>query len=196
MSSFGNCSICGYRYEDTGMTQCKCVKVCHVGEPTDGFQSFDSSYFEAKPLLYIPAQSLRCKKLHPDAILPVKAHKTDAGYDLFALGCGQIDAGGVLKIPTGIAIAIPAGYVGIISDRSGVGSKGIKVMGGVVDHGYTGDITVCLANINGRNYSHAINKGDKIAQIVIMPIFQGEVVEVDELDDSARGDKGFGSTGV
>lgn len=96
------------------------------------------------------------------------------------------------KIKTGIALEIPDGHVGLICDRSGMGSKGFKVMGGVIDSIYRGDVTVCLTKVGN---SAKIKAGDKIAQIVILPIANPELVEVEELTDTARGEKGFGSSG-
>jgi dUTP pyrophosphatase len=173
-----------------------------------------NTYEDAGNITYIPKYTLPTKKLVENAILPTKAHKTDAGYDLYALEDALIMSHGLVKMKTGVAIAIPAGYVGLICDRSGMGSKGTKVLGGVVDHGYTGDVTVCLANVTEEQYFAdeltddgqkifssvnqpiQIRKGDRIAQIVIIPIFQGEVEEVNELPESQRGEKGFGSSGA
>ena len=99
----------------------------------------------------------------------------------------------IVKIDTGIAVKIPSGYVGLIRDKSSIGSKGIIVCGGVVDSDYTGNIIVCLANVT--NIPYTFNKGDKIAQLLIVPCYTPTLVEVDELSQTERGDKGFGSTG-
>lgn len=131
-------------------------------------------------------------KLDKEAVLPTKAHKTDAGYDLYSVEDVTIHTLQLAKIKTGIAALIPEGYVGLIKDRSSMGSKGIHVFAGVIDHGYNGDISVCLYNTNE---TKIINKGDKIAQIVIIPILCEEVEETFELPDSERGEKGWGSSG-
>lgn len=146
---------------------------------------------------------LKAKKLHPNAKLPTKANKTDAGFDLYALDSNIVlssnsccDSNGTTvatKIKTGISLEIPEGYYGLILDRSSVGSKLIKTLGGVIDCGYRGDITVCLANLS--NFDYMVEAGDKIAQIVINKVEFDSIEEVDELSDSERGEKGFGSSG-
>ena len=108
---------------------------------------------------------LKAKKLHPNAKLPTKANKTDAGFDLYALDSNIVlssnsccDSNGTTvatKIKTGISLEIPEGYYGLILDRSSVGSKLIKTLGGVIDCGYRGDITVCLANLSNLSFSIA-----------------------------------------
>ncbi len=98
-------------------------------------------------------------------------------------------------MPTNIAISIPEGYVGLIWPRSGLAAKnGIDVFAGVIDSGYRGEIKVCLYNSSQINFE--INKGDRIAQIIFHKLPQTEMLEVDSLDDSIRGDSGFGSSGV
>jgi len=98
------------------------------------------------------------------------------------------------KVKTGIALEIPVGMYGQIKDRSGMGSKLIKTLGGVIDSGYRGDVTVCLANLSFHDYT--IKAGDKIAQIVIQKYESLYPVEVAELSDSERGEKGFNSSGT
>lgn len=97
------------------------------------------------------------------------------------------------KIPTGIAVELPEHHVAFIKDKSGLGSKLLKVFGGVIDYGYTGDLTVCLANFSFFDYK--FNKGDKVAQLVIQKVEHYELEEVQELSDSARGENCFGSSG-
>src|SRR5690349_18996278 len=87
------------------------------------------------------------KKLDQDAILFTKAHHSDAGFDIYSLEDVVILPGEIAKIKTGIAINIPTGYVGLIMDKSSMGSKGFKVFGGVVDAGYTGEVMVCLGHM-------------------------------------------------
>jgi dUTP pyrophosphatase len=94
---------------------------------------------------------------------------------------------------TGIALAIPKGFVGQIADRSSMAKKGVKTAGGIIDAGYRGEIHVVLWNISGQEIR--IAHGERIAQILIIPIATPAVVEVKQLDETARGTKGFGSSG-
>jgi dUTP pyrophosphatase len=97
------------------------------------------------------------------------------------------------KVKTGISLEIPEGYYGLILDRSSMGSKLIKTLGGVIDCGYRGDVTVCLMNLSF--FSYVVKAGDKIAQIVINKVEFDDIEEVEELAESERGEKGFGSSG-
>ena len=160
---------------------------------------------------------LKYKKLDPSAVAPKKNNPADAGYDLHALEdtnipslpkqivrfiwsyvniFKSIDLESMVctKIPTGIALQIPQGYFGQINDRSGLGSKGLKVFGGQIDSTYRGDVTVCLMNFSF--FDKEVKKGDRIAQIMILPVASPELVESEELEDSNRGTKGFGSSGI
>ena len=135
------------------------------------------------------------KKLDPAATVPTKANDTDAGYDLYALEDCEIGANNHKLIKTGISMAIPKGYVGLIWPRSGLAYKhGLDVFAGVIDAGYRGDVGVLLYNSRLDHYK--INKGDRIAQILFQKIEDFDLVETDNLDDSARGVGGFGSSGV
>lgn len=98
------------------------------------------------------------------------------------------------KVKTNIGLSIPKGHFGLICDRSGMGSKAIKVMGGVIDASYTGELLVCLINLSFKDYE--IKKEAKIAQILIIPYINMGLYEVDELEPSDRGAAGFGSSGV
>lgn len=145
------------------------------------------------------SNKLIVKKIDTSIPTPSRAHPTDAGIDLYSaqdiliFPSIYVDPSNMAKIRTGIAIELPQDHVGIIHDRSSVGSHGIKVMGGVIDEGYRGEIIVCLANISDRIYK--VKKGDKIAQMVVYPIAKPEIVVADELSESDRGQNGFGSTG-
>lgn len=97
------------------------------------------------------------------------------------------------KVPTGIALEIPFGSYGQINDRSGLGSKAIKVFGGVIDSEYRGDITVCLMNFAFRNYE--VKAGDRVAQIIFKKYENHDFEEATELSNSERNEKGFGSSG-
>jgi dUTP pyrophosphatase len=134
------------------------------------------------------------KKLAQDARVP--EFKTDgaAGADLYALSPAGIKAGGRRLLDTGIAMAIPEGYVGLIRDKSGnANKKGITVLAGVVDSDYRGEIKVLLHNTG--EYTADIWPGDAIAQILFVPVEQAQFQEVSDLDDTERGSGGFGSTG-
>lgn len=139
--------------------------------------------------------NLPIKRTDPAATLPTRAHPTDAGLDLHALHDVTLYASGRAIVPTGIAVAIPVGYVGMVCPRSGVATQGVTVNNapGIVDSGYTGELKVILIN-HSRNPWHA-KAGDRIAQLVILPIVTPGVVEVDELPGTQRGNNGFGSTG-
>lgn len=137
---------------------------------------------------------LLIKKLHPDAKVPTFAHATDAGLDLCAVEPVTLAPGERKSIATGIAMAIPEGYVGLVWDKSGIAHKGgLKTLGGVIDAGYRGEIFVGLHNLADVPYTFEL--GNKVAQILIQKIEQPELVEVDELPEADRGEKAFGSTG-
>ena len=99
-----------------------------------------------------------------------------------------------IKLPTGWAFQPPEGYMLQILQRSGLASKGLIPLGGILDEDYTGEVIVIMLNTTDKYLS--INNGDRIAQMAIRPYYQGEFEEVDELDETERGDGGFGSTGV
>lgn len=138
---------------------------------------------------------LEVKKLDPGAKLPTRAHSDDAGLDLYSVEECILAPGGRRAVKTGIAVAISSGYVGLIWDKSGLAAKaGLKTMGGVIDAAYRGEIMVIVANFSDASY--AIEKGAKIAQLLIQKVELLEVCEVFELDDTARGVDGFGSSGL
>jgi len=153
-------------------------------------------------------------KLDENAIMPQKAYETDGGFDLlapddFTVPCTynvpQSDGTtewipmapgckiGSATIDTGVHMAIPAGYVGMIKSKSGLNVKHGIIADGTIDAGYTGSIKVKLYNLSNDTYK--FNKGDKITQIVILPIPYVELEQVDELPETDRGEGGFGSTG-
>jgi len=136
---------------------------------------------------------LKVKKIHQDAKIPFYHHKGDAGMDIFSCDGCVLEAGETKPIPTGIQIAVPDGYVGLIWDKSGVSLKGIHRLAGVVDSGYRGEVKVVLTNLGDKPF--VVEKGMKIAQLLIQKIEEVEVVEAEELDGTSRGEKGFGSTG-
>jgi len=129
--------------------------------------------------------------------VPFTAPRTgDAGYDLYATEEAVLAPGMSAAIPTGVHIEIPAGYVGIIKDRSSMALKGVHTYGGVIDAGYRGEIKVILNNLSGQPIT--IVRGQKFAQMIIVQIYMEAVETVDTLADlteTARGEGGFGSTG-
>lgn len=137
---------------------------------------------------------LKVKKLCEQAKLPTRVHSTDCGLDLYALDDMKFMPHEAVVISTGIAVSIDNNHVGMICDRSSMAKKGVSVQGGIIDPGYTGEIRVVLANVG--NSMRTICQGDKIAQLLIIPISTPEVIEVTNLDVSERGEKGFGSSGV
>src|ERR1700677_2308894 len=139
---------------------------------------------------------VRLKKLHPDAILPNYAHgaEEDAGQDLRALERTVLRPAKAEAVPTGIAIELPPGYEAQVRPRSGLGLKhSITVNFGTIDPGYRGEIRVIMFNLGLADY--VIEKGDKIAQLIVAPYDAVEWQEGGELTDSARGAGGFGSSG-
>lgn len=138
---------------------------------------------------------IKYKLLHPSLTPPTKAHDTDAGWDLYSALCTTVYPGEVLKIPTGIAISIPTGYVGIIKGRSSVSSQGIDIFGGVIDSGYIGELSILLYNTN-KEHDFYVGYGHKIAQMLILPVPDVEFLEVDSLEETQRGEKGWGSSGI
>lgn len=137
---------------------------------------------------------IKIKKLAPEAILPSRAHSTDVGLDIYSLENGEVAPGEGKVFSTGVAGEFTPYYVGMLTDRSSMAKKGFKLAGGIVDPGYTGELKVVLRNISSKTLS--IIKGDRIAQLLIIPVCTPEVVEVMELSESNRGDKGFGSSGA
>ena len=142
-------------------------------------------------------------KLDEGAILPTRAHETDAGLDLYTPvdvaveRCKWTPSEGLTvgsaTIDTGVHIEIPKGYVGFIKSKSGLNVKHGLTADGVIDSGYTGSVVVKL--FNHTSVTHHFNAGDKIAQLVLLPIITPDLEVVDELEDTERGDGGFGSTG-
>jgi dUTP pyrophosphatase len=137
---------------------------------------------------------LKVKRIHPEAKLPVYGHPGDAGLDLFSVVERDLLPGEVFAVPTGIQIAVPAGHVGLVWDKSGISLKGVHRLAGVIDAGYRGEVQVVMINLSPAPF--ALKKGMKIAQLLVQPVAAVEVVEADSLDDTSRGQGGFGSTGL
>jgi dUTP pyrophosphatase len=137
---------------------------------------------------------LRVRRVHPEAKLPVYGHPGDAGLDLFSVVDRGLAPGEAFAVPTGIQVAIPIGFVGLIWDKSGLSLKRVHRLAGVVDAGYRGEVQVVMINLGPDAFE--IRKGMKIAQMLIQPVATVRVVESDNLDDTSRGEGGFGSTGL
>jgi dUTP pyrophosphatase len=137
---------------------------------------------------------IKVKKLHSEAKLPLYARSGDAGMDLFTPETVIVPKGKIAEIHTGISVEIPDGFVGLFWDKSGLSIKyGIKVLGGVLDSGYRGELIVGIINLGEEDY--VFEKHHKIVQMLIQPVISAEIEEVPELSDSERGQGGLGSTG-
>ena len=137
---------------------------------------------------------VKVKILSEKGRVPTRAHDTDAGWDLYSSEDLQIMPDHRRLVSTSISLAIPEGHVGLVWPRSGLSvRKGIDVFAGVIDSGYRVEVKVCLFNSGATIFD--INKGDRIAQILIQKISDCKMVGVESLDGSDRGDGGFGSSG-
>lgn len=139
---------------------------------------------------------LKVKKIHEDAIIPNFAHPGDAGMDLFSVDKLVVNPTESALVPTGICIELPKDTEAQVRPRSGLALKhSVTVLNspGTIDEGYRGEIKVVLIN-HGKS-PFIIEKGDKIAQMVVKPIYDIDILEVEALDESERGEGGFGSTG-
>lgn len=137
---------------------------------------------------------LKIKRLRESAIIPTRAHASDAGLDLYVMFPCIIESGELKVVRLGIAMEVPEGYEIQIRPRSGLSKKGIIAMLGTVDAGYRGDVAVALLNTTSDEY--VVSPGDRIAQAIINKVELCNPVEVDELSDTDRGESGFGSSGV
>lgn len=145
----------------------------------------------------VPDPFLPVVRLHPEAALPRYAHPGDAGLDLCATVGVELAPGARAMVPTGLAVAVPTGYVGLVHPRSGLAARhGITVLNapGTIDAGYRGEVCVILHNSDPTT-PFTVAPGDRIAQLVVVPVARVVPVEVAALDATARGHGGFGSTG-
>ena len=129
--------------------------------------------------------------LDTGAKMPTKAHAADAGFDIYAREMNFVPARGAAVFDTGVHVEIPVGYIGFLKSKSGLNVKRGITSEGVIDSGYTGSIVVKLYNNDGKDYT--VNEGDKISQIVLLPILTPELEQVESLDITERGGNGFGS---
>lgn len=137
--------------------------------------------------------SLKIKRLDPELPMPSYAYAGDAAFDLYAREEVALAPGARAQAPTGLALAIPEGYAGLIWDKSGISHRsGIKTLGGVVDSGYRGEVMVGVINLSDEPYT--FKRGEKVAQMLVQKIEQAEFEEVDEFAPTERGDRGFGSS--
>lgn len=137
---------------------------------------------------------LKVKKFHKDAKLPTHGHPGDAGIDFYAVKDVYFKALDQAQVPTGIAIEIPKGFVGLIWDKSSISfGHGLKIMGGVVDAGYRGEIIMSLRNLSDKDF--ILQKGHKVAQMIIQKFEHCDILEVDKLTETVRGAGREGSTG-
>lgn len=141
---------------------------------------------------------LAFRRLRPDAVVPHRAYGGDAGLDLTACDRAELAPGERAVVGTGLAVAIPEGHAGFVQPRSGLAARsGITIVNtpGLVDSGYRGELRVVLLNTDLRE-TFVVEPGMRIAQLVIVPIADVHVVEVEELPESERGVRGFGSSAV
>lgn len=140
--------------------------------------------------------ALPVRRLRPEAVLPARAYAGDAGLDLAACERIELGPGERAVVPTGLAVAIPEGYAGFVQPRSGLAARhGISVVNspGLVDAGYRGELRVVLLNTDARE-TFVVEPGMRVAQLVVLPLPGLEIEEVDELPESERGVRGFGSS--
>ena len=139
---------------------------------------------------------LPIRRLRPDAVLPQRAYAGDAGLDLAACERVELAPGARAVVPTGLAVAIPEGYAGFVQPRSGLAARaGISIVNtpGLVDSGYRGELRVVLLNTD-REHSFVVEPGMRIAQLVVVPVPGVAPLEVEELPETERGVRGFGSS--
>jgi dUTP pyrophosphatase len=139
---------------------------------------------------------LPVRRVRPDAVLPSRAYDGDAGLDLPAAEAVVLAPGERAVVGTGLAIAVPEGHAGFVQPRSGLAARhGITIVNapGLVDAGYRGEVKVVLLNTGDEPF--AVEPGMRIAQLVVLPVAEIEPVEVEQLPDSERGAKGYGSSG-
>ena len=139
---------------------------------------------------------LPVRKVRPDAVLPSRAYDGDAGLDLSAAEGVVLAPGQRAVVGTGLAVAVPEGHAGFVQPRSGLAAKhGIMIVNapGLVDSGYRGEVKVVLLNTGDQPF--AVEPGMRIAQFVVLPVAAVELVEVADLPDTERGERGYGSSG-
>jgi dUTP pyrophosphatase len=139
------------------------------------------------------SSALRVVRVHPEAVLPERKTNQSAGYDIASIEEVEIPPRMHRLVRTGIAFTVPEGTYGQLAPRSGLSCKGCTVGAGVIDQDYTGEVRVLLFNLSASPI--ILQKADRIAQLIIKPIATPSVVEVQTLQETERGEGGFGSTG-
>jgi dUTP pyrophosphatase len=138
------------------------------------------------------------RRLRPDAVVPERAYVGDAGVDLASCERVELGPGERAAVGTGLAVAIPGGFAGFVQPRSGLAARhGITIVNapGLIDSGYRGEVRVVLLNTDKRE-PFVVERGMRIAQLVVLAVPEAELVEVDELPETERGVRGFGSSAV
>jgi len=136
---------------------------------------------------------IKIKKLKENAKMPTYAHPGDVGMDLYSLETVTIPPMGHYRFWHGFAMEFPIGYAAIVKDKSSISKAGLHQMGGVFDAGYRGEYNTHLVNLSNEPYT--VEVGDKVSQVIIVPVAIAEIEETDTLSESARGEGAFGSTG-
>lgn len=137
--------------------------------------------------------TLPVRRLDAAAVLPSRAHPDDAGLDLYGLEDATVPPGEGRVLRTGVAVALPPGHVGLVCDRSSMAKRGLKTAGGVIDAGYRGEIGIVVWNLSRE--PQAVKKGERVAQLLVLPIAVPAPVDAEDLGATSRGAGGFGSTG-
>jgi len=166
-------------------------------EPAARLLGAPSIYVSGTLVAHMHSPKILLHQLDPELPVPRHAQPGDAGVDLFARSGGELAPGERSLVPTGVAVAVPAGYVGLVAPRSGLAIRsGISLVNspGVVDSGYRGEIQVVLVNQGSDTFRY--ERGERIAQLVVVPFATQDFELVDELPPSERGADGFGSTGA
>jgi dUTP pyrophosphatase len=136
---------------------------------------------------------VKVKKLKDEAKLPTYGRPGDVGMDMYAMETVTIPPMGHARLWHGFALEFPEGYAAIVKDKSSISKAGLHTMGGVFDAGYRGEYNTHLVNLSGAPYT--VEAGDKVSQLVLLPVGIAELEETDTLSESERGEQGFGSTG-
>ena len=139
---------------------------------------------------------VRVRRIHPEAKLPRYAHfgpNGDMGADLYSVETAELLAGSTRAVATGIAVELPKGFGAVVEDRSGLAARGVTTLAGIIDPGYRGEVRVIMTNLSSEAVT--LGKGERIAQLRLVQLFQAHFEEVAELSSTDRGERGFGSTG-
>lgn len=183
---------------DTKLEVNKAVKTNDVPSENKGAgqaDSFLSVLGKSKDEPVKNRMKMKVQKMHEHATLPEFKREGDAAMDLYSCEDVLLKSGEQLIVKTGIKMAIPKDHVGLIWDRSGLAAKShLHTMAGVIDSNYRGEIGIVLRNLGKNDFN--VTKGTRIAQMVIQPILSPHIEETKELDETVRGEAGFGSTGM